>query len=102
MSMQNDTSYAEELSSATIIVKGKVQGVYFRKFTLENAKKLELAGFAQNLPDGRVKVFAEGKKSSILQLVDYLNIGPALARVDDLDISWSSFSSEYLDFNIKR
>ncbi|WP_342305928.1 acylphosphatase [Methanolobus sp. ZRKC5] len=100
--MQDDKSYAEEFSSAIILVKGKVQGVYFRKFTMENAKKLGLTGFAQNLPDGRVKVFAEGKTPSIQKLINYLDIGPALARVDDLDISWSSFSSEYSDFDIKR
>lgn len=100
--MQDTKSHAEELSSATILVKGRVQGVYFRKFARENAIKLELTGFAQNLPDGRVRVFVEGKKSSILKLADLLSAGPAMARVDDMEISWSVYSSEYPDFSIKR
>ncbi len=100
--MQDELSGAEDYSSATIIVDGRVQGVYFRKFTVENARILGLTGFAQNLPDGRVKVFAEGKTDSILKLIDLLYTGPPMARVDDIDISWSSYYPEYPDFNIRR
>ncbi|WMW22230.1 acylphosphatase [Methanolobus mangrovi] len=100
--MQGEISNAEERSSATILVRGRVQGVYFRKFTVENARKLGLTGFAQNMPDGSVKVFAEGEKSSIQELIVFLHTGPAQARVDGLEISWSSFASEFQDFSIKR
>ena len=100
--MQGEISNAEELSSATILVRGRVQGVYFRKFTVENARKLGLTGFAQNMSDGSVKVFAEGDRYSIQKLIDFLRIGPAHARVDDMEISWSSFASEFQDFSIKR
>ncbi|WP_094228658.1 acylphosphatase [Methanolobus psychrotolerans] len=100
--MQDKKSHAEELSSATILVKGRVQGVYFRKFARENALKLGITGFAQNLSDGRVRVFAEGKRSSILKLADLLSAGPAMARVDDMEISWYPYSLDYSDFIIKR
>ncbi|SFM89547.1 acylphosphatase [Methanolobus profundi] len=95
-------SHAEDISSATILVKGKVQGVYFRRFTVERAQKLNLAGFAQNLPDGRVRVFAEGKATSIQKLIDFLHIGPALADVENVSVEWAEPTSEYSDFSIKR
>ncbi|MEZ5334848.1 MAG: acylphosphatase [Methanolobus sp.] len=100
--MQGENSNAGEFSSATIIVSGRVQGVYFRRFAVDTAGKLGLTGFARNLPDGRVEVFAEGKRTSIEKLVDFLHIGPALANVEGLDIEWSEYSSEYQDFSIKR
>jgi acylphosphatase len=100
--MQDKMSGAEEISSANILVKGRVQGVYFRKFTVENARKLDLAGFAQNMPDGRVLVFAEGQRSSILKLIALLHKGPPMARVDDLEVVWSPFEGKYKDFSIRR
>lgn len=100
--MQDEMSHAEDMSSATILVKGKVQGVYFRRFTVENARKLNLAGFAQNLPDGRVMVVAEGKATSIQKLIDFLHIGPAHADVENVSVQWSEPTSEYSEFSIRR
>jgi acylphosphatase len=100
--MQDNLSNAEDISSATILVTGRVQGVYFRRFTVDNAQKLGLTGFARNLPDGRVEVFAEGKAASIHRLIDFLHIGPAHANVEDLSVEWSEPVGEYTDFSIKR
>ncbi|WP_440953452.1 acylphosphatase [Methanococcoides sp. FTZ1] len=96
MSGNNDIACAE------IYVSGRVQGVYFRAFTLKVAARLGLVGYAQNLPDGRVKVIAQGEKSLILELVDNLRIGPELSSVEDLDINWSAPFDELTEFFIKR
>ena len=100
--MQDDLSNAEDISSATILVTGRVQGVYFRRFTVDNAQKLGLAGFARNLPDGRVEAFAEGKTASIQKLIDFLHIGPALANVEDVSVEWSEPAGECAGFSIRR
>jgi acylphosphatase len=100
--MQDKLSNAEDISSATILVTGRVQGVYFRRFTVDNAQKLGLVGFARNLQDGRVEVFAEGKAASIQRLIDFLHIGPAHANVEDVSVEWSEPAGEYTDFSIKR
>ncbi|ETA67429.1 acylphosphatase [Methanolobus sp. WCC1] len=100
--MQDKLSNAEDISSATILVTGRVQGVYFRRFTVDNAQKLGLVGFARNLQDGRVEVFAEGKATSIQRLIDFLHIGPAHANVEDVSVEWSEPAGEYTDFSIKR
>lgn len=65
-------------------VSGKVQGVYFRASTREQAQALELVGYAKNLPDGRVEVVAEGSQQALDALLRYLSHGPAEARVDDV------------------
>lgn len=100
--MQYNLSSAEDQSSATILVTGRVQGVYFRSFTVDNALKLGLTGFARNLPDGRVEIYAEGKVTSIQKLIDFLHIGPALANVEDVSVEWLEPTGEYVDFSIKR
>jgi acylphosphatase len=65
-------------------VSGKVQGVWFRASTQEQAKKLQLTGWVRNLPDGRVEVLACGNKPDVLQLYEWLKHGPPLARITDV------------------
>lgn len=62
-------------------VSGKVQGVWFRASTKTQAEKLNLNGFARNLPDGRVEVVAYGEKTAIEHLQSWLKQGPKLAKV---------------------
>lgn len=65
-------------------VSGKVQGVWYRASTVEQAKRLDLTGFARNLPDGRVEVFACGERKNLDQLHEWLKHGPDLAKVTDI------------------
>lgn len=76
-------------------VSGHVQGVWFRAATQEQAKKLEVTGWARNLPDGRVEVLACGEKEKIVLLHQWLKVGPPLARVDDVTYEerpWEEYS----------
>lgn len=66
-------------------VQGRVQGVHFRDNTRQQAENLELAGYAKNLEDGSVEVFAEGDETSLQALIDYLVNGPATAEVMQVD-----------------
>lgn len=54
-----------EVQSETVIFSGHVQGVGFRYQTLQVAKEFEVAGYVQNLPDGRVQLEAEGPAKEI-------------------------------------
>ncbi|MCD4807303.1 MAG: acylphosphatase [Methanococcoides sp.] len=92
----------DDVSCAEIYVSGRVQGVYFRGFTQKTAASLGLMGYAQNLPDGRVKVVAQGKRSDILELLDHLHIGPELSNVESIEVSWMALSDTFTDFLIKR
>jgi acylphosphatase len=68
-------------------ITGRVQGVGFRWSTAEQAQRLGVAGWARNLDDGRVRVEAEGAPADVRALVDWLRHGPAMARVDSLDVT---------------
>ena len=65
-------------------IVGKVQGVYFRHSTRVEAERLEIAGYAQNLPDGSVEVLAHGTTEAVEELSRWLHRGPKGARVDDV------------------
>ena len=70
---------------ARFLVRGKVQGVFFRASTREQAVKLGLSGYAKNLPDGRVEVLAEGDASALDALERWLHVGPPMARVESVE-----------------
>lgn len=65
----------------SITVSGKVQGVWYRKHTLEKALELGIKGFVKNLPNGSVYIEAEGSKEQLKQLLEWCAIGPELANV---------------------
>lgn len=66
-------------------IAGRVQGVGFRYFTAHRARAIGVTGFAHNLPDGSVEVYAEGSAEQIAALHVFLAEGPTFARVDHLD-----------------
>jgi len=72
------------MSKRKYIVRGKVQGVWFRESTRRVAVKLGLSGRAINLPDGTVEVLARGESKALAELEKFLREGPPNARVDDL------------------
>ncbi len=71
------------------MVSGQVQGVGYRAFARKHALELGLAGYAENLPDGRVEVVAEGPEDALEHLLHFLRQGPRLSRVEDVDVLWS-------------
>jgi len=66
-------------------VNGRVQGVGYRYFVLREAEALGVAGFARNLPDGRVEVVAEGPEEALGRFEDRLRQGPAFATVTSVE-----------------
>jgi acylphosphatase len=70
------------MAAARYVVSGKVQGVWFRAGTREQAVALGLRGYARNLADGRVEVLAVGDAAAIAQLERWLHRGTPMARVD--------------------
>ena len=86
---------------AEILVSGRVQGVYYRAFTLEAAQRLGLSGFCRNLPDGRVEVIAEGDRGVIETLVEQLRVGPPRAKVEAVQVDWKPAERRFKDFSIR-
>jgi acylphosphatase len=68
------------------VVAGRVQGVYYRAATAEQAVGLKLDGWVKNLADGRVEVVAAGEPSAVAALARWLWSGPPAARVDAVEV----------------
>ena len=81
------------------IVSGRVQGVWFRASTCEQARQLGLTGWVRNLPEGQVEVLACGPKENIEQLHRWLHQGPRMANVTEVtyeEVVWQ----EHADFKV--
>jgi acylphosphatase len=65
---------------------GRVQGVGFRYFTQDRARREGLSGIVRNLPDGRVEAVAEGDQESLERFEAALRRGPSHARVESVEI----------------
>lgn len=72
------------MDSVRFLVSGRVQGVFFRASTRDEALRLKLSGYARNLADGRVEVLAQGEGSAVDSLQRWLQLGPPLARVAEV------------------
>jgi acylphosphatase len=73
-----------------LIACGRVQGVWFRAGTQEQALQLGVNGWAKNCPDGSVEIHAEGEKEILEQFINWCRKGPPAAQVATLDIEWVS------------
>ena len=80
-------------------VYGKVQGVWFRKYTLDCAKRFGIFGTVKNLRDGTVLVHAMGK--NLKEFKKYLNSGPPNSNVNKVDFSWDTSKKEFSEFKIE-
>lgn len=81
-------------------VSGRVQGVGYRAFTRDIARKLGLKGFVRNLPDGKVEVYAEGEEELLEKLLSKLWEGPFFAKVTDIDYKFTEPRGSYENFDI--
>lgn len=67
------------------LVSGRVQGVYYRATCVRKAESMGLAGYARNLPDGRVEVLACGVEAAVTEFVAWLWEGSAASKVTAVD-----------------
>ena len=87
--------------SLSVIVRGQVQGVFFRAFVQHHAVALGLTGFVRNLHGGSaVEVHAEGESEQLQRLLKYVKRGPPEARVEKVEVSWSGYSGAFSSFDI--
>lgn len=84
-----------ELRRARVLVAGRVQGVWFRGATMEQAVRLSLAGWVRNLPDGRVEAIFEGPATEVQAAIEWCRIGPPSARVADVTVEWQAPAGDH-------
>ena len=82
------------------VVSGRVQGVGFRWFVLRNARALGLVGAVANLPDGSVRVVAEGERGDLESLAALLEEGPPASGVARVELRWGEATGSYREFSV--
>lgn len=84
-----------------IVVKGRVQGVYFRAYTQKQAIKLNVSGFVRNLADGDVEIVARGEPQAVQQLLAWCHKGPVLAKVNAVIVNERESHEAFEGFEIR-
>ncbi|NNE44511.1 MAG: acylphosphatase [Gemmatimonadetes bacterium] len=85
----------------SLIVRGRVQGVWFRESTRIKAEELGITGWTRNEPDGSVRIEAEGPEDSLAALAAWAQEGPPHARVDSVDAR-NGEPEGFSDFEVQR
>jgi len=85
---------------AHVFVSGRVQGVFFRSETADEARRHGVTGWVRNLPDGRVEAVFEGEKIKVEDTIGFCRRGPPGARVTDVQVTWEDYRDEFKDFRV--
>lgn len=86
----------------TILVTGRVQGVFYRSSALQEAQRLGVFGYVQNLPDGSVEAVVEGPESAVQQFIAWCRVGSAGAQVADVTTRSSAPKGDFRTFSVVR
>ena len=90
------------LKRAVVCFKGRVQGVWFRAYTKQQADLHQVCGWVRNRPDGSVEALLEGTDGNVKTVIDLCKEGPSSARVDEVELSWQPATGEYNSFVIRH
>ena len=85
-----------------VIIKGRVQGVYFRGYTQEEALAAGVNGWVRNLPDGSVEAVFEGELEAVERLVSWCKKWPPAARVTEVTVKREDRCENLKGFTIRR
>ena len=82
-------------------IRGRVQGVFFRAWSREQAEELGVSGWIRNRPDGHVEAHVEGDRAAVEQIIERLRKGPPAAEVDDLR-TWDADVFDFTGFEVRH
>jgi len=82
-------------------VQGRVQGVGFRYFVMQEVRNMPISGYVKNMQDGTVEVVAEGDENQLKRLIEALGTGPDYSRVDTCCVQWLPFENSFNNFQMK-
>ena len=83
-----------------ILIRGKVQGVFFRQALKVLAIKNNVCGWVRNLKDNHVEVLLEGDSNAVNLIVEWAHHGPANSRVDEIKFNNEEFKNEFTNFEV--
>jgi acylphosphatase len=83
-----------------LIISGRVQGVFYRSTTSQEARLRGVTGWIRNLPDGRVEAVFEGEKEAIEDLIAFCWHGSRSSKVTDIRVDWQPYVGEFAAFEV--
>ncbi len=86
---------------ALVTVKGLVQGVSYRYYTVQKATQHHVTGWVKNLPNGDVEGCFEGEEQDVRALIDWCRVGPSRAQVDRVIVDLRDFTGEFDGFHVR-
>ena len=85
---------------AHVIIEGRVQGVFFRAYTQDEARLRKVTGWVKNRYDGKVEAVFEGEKNAVNALVDWCHTGSPHASVKNVEVRWEHYQGEFSSFAV--
>ncbi|RQD64730.1 MAG: acylphosphatase [Desulfonatronovibrio sp. MSAO_Bac4] len=89
------------MKSMRCVISGKVQGVYFRAWTKEQADSLGIKGWVRNISEGRVEVLAQGTDENMVEFKKRLIQGSSMSEVKNIECEDMDYDKEYSIFEIR-
>ncbi len=89
-----------EKARVHVLIAGRVQGVFFRAYTRDEARSLGLKGWVRNLPDGRVEALFEGERRAVDDMLAWCRQGPPYAYVHKVEEDWQPYQGDLADFRV--
>jgi acylphosphatase len=83
---------------AHVIVHGRVQGVYYRSYAVDEAKALGIKGWISNIEGGLVEAVFEGEEEAARKMIDWCWQGSPSSMVTNVEVEWGEATGEFLDF----
>lgn len=84
-----------------VVIKGKVQGVFYRATAKEVADEIGITGWVKNTPEGNVEALVTGDEEQVQKFLSWCKQGPLLAKVSDV-ITAERPDESFLNFKIIR
>ena len=89
------------METVNLLIKGKVQGVFYRASARDKAMELGITGWVKNTPDGNVEIVASGDKESLEKFIEWCHKGPSRALVTGLTMKEMD-TNNFSDFQILK
>ena len=90
-----------KMAEINAFVLGRVQGVGFRYFTMQKARRLGLMGFVRNVPGGRVEIVAQGNREKLELLIKILKEETSMGHVEEVKVEWHKETKKFEEFSIE-
>ena len=90
-----------QLARVHLLIRGRVQGVFYRAFTRDVASQLGIRGWVRNDSGGGVEAVFEGGREDIEQAIKQCQMGPPGARVENVGVTWEDYKGDLQGFQIR-